>query len=83
MWQRLWNEKKEEEEDIPDRLSKALIDKECFVNNYCYSTNILQILNGLALMHTHAEIELDLNELIDLFANPDPRGMRMANILED
>ena len=24
-------------------------------------------LNGLALMDTHAEIELDLNELIDLF----------------
>ena len=40
-------------------------------------------LNGLALMHTHAEIELDLNELIDLFANLHPRRMRMANILED
>ena len=40
-------------------------------------------LNGLALMDTRAEIELDINEVIDLFQPIHPRRMRMANILQD
>lgn len=38
-------------------------------------------LNGLALMHAHRDIALDLDEIIDLFASLHPRRMRMANIL--
>ena len=40
-------------------------------------------LNGLALMYAYREIELDLDHIIDLFANLHPRRMRMSNILED
>ena len=42
-------------------------------------------LNGLALMDTHAEIELDLNELIDLFQptqkNEDGKYLRRLDTL--
>ena len=40
-------------------------------------------LNGLALMHAHREMELDLEQIIDLFANLHPRRMRMENILNE
>ena len=30
-------------------------------------------LNGLALMHTHRDMELNLEEIIDLFATRHPR----------
>ena len=38
-------------------------------------------LNGLALMHAHSEMELDLQQIIDLFANLHPRRMRMNNLV--
>ena len=38
-------------------------------------------LNGLALMHTHRDMELNLEEIIDLFATRHPRWMNMMNIL--
>ena len=38
-------------------------------------------LNGLALMHAHRDIALDLDEIINLFASLHSRRMRMANIL--
>ena len=37
------------------------------LKNYFRNAMSHDRLNGLALMDTHAEIELDLNELIDLF----------------
>ena len=40
-------------------------------------------LNGLALMHAHREMELDLEQIIDLFANLHPRRMRMENLLNE
>ena len=40
-------------------------------------------LNGLALMYTHREMELDLEQSIDLFANLHPKRMRMENILNE
>ena len=40
-------------------------------------------LNGLALMHAHREMELDLEKIIDLFATLHPRRMRMENILNE
>jgi len=40
-------------------------------------------LNGLALMHAHREMELDLEKNIDLFANLHPKRMRMENILNE
>ena len=40
-------------------------------------------LNGLALMYTHKEMELDLEQIIDLFANLHPSRMRMENILNE
>ena len=46
-------------------------------------TMVQDRLNGLALMHAHREIELDLEKIIDLFANLHPRRMRMENILNE
>jgi len=40
-------------------------------------------LNGLALIHDHREMELDLEKNIDLFANLHPRSTRMENILNE
>ena len=34
-------------------------------------------LNGLALMHTHRDMELNLEEIIDLFATRHPRRMNI------
>ena len=38
-------------------------------------------LNGLALMYTHKEMELDLAKIIDFFPHLHPRRMRLGNIL--
>lgn len=40
-------------------------------------------LNGLALMHAHREMELDIEQILDLFANLHPWRMRMDNILNE
>ena len=53
------------------------------LKNYLRNTMSQDRLNGLAIMHAHADVDLDLSEVIDLFANLHPRRMRMANILED
>jgi len=34
----------------------------------------------LALLHAHREMELDLEKIIDLFANLHPRRMRMEKL---
>jgi hypothetical protein len=53
------------------------------LKNYLRSTMSQDRLNGLAIMHAHADVNLNLGEIIDLFANLHPRRMRMANILQD
>ena len=53
------------------------------LKNYLRSTMSHDRLNGLAIMHAHADVNLNLGEIIDLFANLHPRRMRMANILQD
>ena len=40
-------------------------------------------LNGLALMYVHRDKNMDIEQLIDLFAQMHPRRIRMANILHD
>ena len=51
------------------------------LKNYLRNTMGVERLNGLALMHTHREMELNLKEIIDLFATGHPRRMKMVNIL--
>ena len=51
------------------------------LKNYLRGTMGQERLNGLALMHAHREIPLDLDEIIDSFARKHPRRMRMVNIL--
>ena len=53
------------------------------LETYLRSTMVQDRLNGLALMHAHREMELDLEQIIDLFANLHPRRMRMENILNE
>jgi len=40
-------------------------------------------LTGLALLHIHYNIEIDLNEIIRRFARLYPRRMELANILSE
>ena len=54
-----------------------------YLKNYLRSTMGQVRLNGLALMYSHRDINLDLEKIVDLFANLHPRRMRMANILQD
>ena len=54
-----------------------------YLKNYLRNTMSHERLNGLALMYTHRDMNLDLDRIIDLFANLHPRRMRMANILQD
>ncbi|EDO33687.1 predicted protein, partial [Nematostella vectensis] len=51
------------------------------LKTYLRSTMTEDRLNGLALMYTHKDMDLDLDRIIDLFAQLHPRRMRMANIL--
>ena len=112
LWERMWKEKKDRREDIPDSIGATLeqIDKDAYVNiytmlqilitipissascersistlrnlkTYLRNTMVQDRLNGLALMHAHREMELDLEKIVDLFANLHPRRMRMENIL--
>ena len=114
LWQRMWKEKKDRKEDIPDSIGATLeqIDKDAYVNiytmlqmlitipissascersistlrnlkTYLRNTMVQDRLNGLALMHAHREMELDLEKIVDLFATLHPRGMRMENILNE
>ena len=114
LWERMWKEKKDRREDIPDSIGATLeqIDKDAYVNiytmlqilitipissascersistlrnlkTYLRNTMVQDRLNGLALMHAHREMELDLEKIVDLFANLHPRRMRMENILNE
>ena len=53
------------------------------LKTYLRNTMVQDRLNGLAQMHAHREMELDLEKIIDLFANLHPRRMRMENILNE
>ena len=46
------------------------------LKTYLRNTMVQDRLNGLALMHAHREMELDLEKIVDLFANLHPRRMR-------
>ena len=114
LWERMWKEKKDRREYIPDSIGATLeqIDKDAYVNiytmlqilitipissascersistlrnlkTYLRNTMVQDRLNGLALMHAHREMELDLEKIVDLFANLHPRRMRMENILNE
>ena len=114
LWERMWKEKKDRREDIPDSISATLeqIDKDAYLNihtmlqilitipissascersistlrnlkTYLRNTMVQDRRNGLALMHAHREMELDLEKIVDLFANLHPRRMRMENILNE
>lgn len=51
------------------------------LKTYLRNTMVQERLNGLALMHAHREMELDLEKIIDLFANLHTRRIRIENIL--
>lgn len=53
------------------------------LKTYLRNAMVQDRLNGLALMYTHREMKLDLEQIIDLFANLHPRRMRMENILNE
>ena len=53
------------------------------LKTYLRNTMAQDRLNGLALMHAHRDMELDLEKVIDLFANLHSRRMRMENILNE
>lgn len=52
------------------------------LKNYLRNTMVQDRLNGLALMHAHRGMELDMEKIIDLFANLHPRRMKIENMLQ-
>ena len=40
-------------------------------------------LTGLALLHIHYDMELDLDDVVDIFSRKHPRRMMLADILSD
>ena len=53
------------------------------LKTYLRNTMVQDRLNGLALMHAHREMELDLEKIVYLLSNLHPRRMRMENILNE
>ena len=52
------------------------------LKTYMRSTISQDRLNGLALLHTHRHMSLNIEELVDKFASEQPRRMRLYNILD-
>ena len=52
------------------------------LKTYMRSTMSQDRLNGLALLHTHRHMSLNIEELVDKFASEQPRRMRLYNILD-
>jgi len=55
----------------------------CRLKTYTRSTMGTEMLTGLALMNTHRHINIDIDQVITLFATKHPRRMKFVNILED
>ena len=49
----------------------------------CYLYFLMDRVNGLAALHVHKHLPLDLENMIDDFAAMYPRRMMMTNILND
>ena len=54
-----------------------------YIKTYLRNTMTQDRLNGLALMYVHRDKHINLDQVIDLFAQMHPRRMRMADILQD
>jgi len=54
-----------------------------YLKTYLRSTMAQDRLNGLALLYVHRDQHIDLDHVINLFAQRHPRRMRMADILQD
>ena len=52
------------------------------LKTYMRGTMSQERLNGLALLHTHRHMSLNIEELVDKFAGEQPRRMRLYNILD-
>ena len=55
----------------------------CRLKTYLRNTMGESRLNGLALLHVHREIDLDINEVIDYFAMQNPRQIKFYDILNN
>ena len=53
------------------------------LKTYLRSSMGQERLSGLALMHVHYGMELNLEEIIDIFARKHPRRIMLADILRD
>ena len=53
-----------------------------YLKTYLRNTMGQDRLNGLALMYVHRDKNINLDQVIDLFAQMHPRRMRMADILQ-
>ena len=53
------------------------------LKSYLRSTIGESRLTGLALLHVHYDLAVDVNEIVDMFALKHPRKMRLKNILAD
>lgn len=52
------------------------------LKTYLRGTMKQERMNGLALLHVHRDLELDLEKIVDLFAMKHPRRIEMINVLD-
>ena len=53
------------------------------LKTYTRSTMGMEMLTGLALMNIHHHIDIDIDQVITIFATKHTRRMKLINILED
>ena len=53
------------------------------IKDFMRSTMSEDRLTGLALMHIHSDMDINLDEIIDNFAREHPRRMKLDCILKD
>ena len=53
------------------------------LKTYLRNTTRQNRMNGLALLHVHRDIDLNINYIIDQFARKHPRCMKLLDILND
>ena len=53
------------------------------LKTYCRSTMVQDRINGLSLIYIHRDIDVDINKIIDTFAQTKPRRMLLSDAMRD
>ena len=53
-----------------------------YLKTYLRATMTQSRMNGLALMRVHYGLDIDLEDVVDMFARRHPRRLKLPNIVE-